>query len=120
MKFWRVLLPVTRRLVRLKVFAKRLVKLPVVAKNEVLVLLVVVEFNPVKFWKVDEPYESKVAPVMLPRVAFPALSTVAKRLVEEAVVAKRLVVVAALPVALMKVKFWRVDEPVARKLVVVA
>ena len=100
--------------------AKRLVEEAVVAKNEVLVLLVVVEFNPVKFWKVDEPYESKVAPVMLPRVAFPALSTVAKRLVEEAVVAKRLVVVAALPVALMKVKFWRVDEPVARKLVVVA
>ena len=41
-------------------------------------------------------------------------------MVELAVVEKKLVVVALLPVALMKVKFWRVDEPVAKKLVVVA
>ena len=114
MKFWRVLLPVTKRLVRLKVLAKRLVKLPVVAKNEVLVLLVVVELSPVKFWRVDDPYESKVAPVTLPSVALPAFKTVAKRLVELAVVLKKLVVVAALPVALMKVKFWRVEEEYAR------
>jgi len=38
----------------------------------------------------------------------------AKRLVEDAVVAKKFVVVAAVPVAFWKVKFWRVEEPVAR------
>jgi hypothetical protein len=58
--------------------------------------------------------------VALPKILFPALSTVAKRLVELAVVEKKLVVVAAEPVALMKVKFCSVDEPVARKLVVEA
>lgn len=41
-------------------------------------------------------------------------------MVLEAVVEKKLVVVALLPVALMKVKFWRVELPVARRLVVVA
>ena len=39
---------------------------------------------------------------------------VPKRLVVEAVVEKKLVVVAAVPVALMKVKFWRVVEEVTR------
>jgi len=37
-----------------------------------------------------------------------------KRLVLEAVVEKRLVVVAEVPVAFRKVKFWSVDDPVAR------
>ena len=46
----------------------------------------------------------------LPRVKFDA-----KRLVELAVFAKKLVVVADVPVAFVKVKFWRVEEPVARK-----
>ena len=40
-----------------------------------------------------------------PSVALPALRTVAKRLVEEAVELKKLVVVAEEPVALTKVKF---------------
>ena len=40
---------------------------------------------------------------------------VEKRFVEEAVVAKKLVVVAEVPVALTKVKFWRVEEPVRRR-----
>lgn len=42
------------------------------------------------------------------------LKFVVKRFVEDAVVAKKFVVVAEVPVAFMKVKFWRVDEPVAR------
>ena len=42
------------------------------------------------------------------------LAEVPKRLVELAVVEKRLVVVAEVPVALTKVKFWRVVEPVTR------
>jgi len=41
---------------------------------------------------------------------------VANRLVELAVVEKKLVVVALVPVALTKVKFCKVDEPVARML----
>ena len=40
---------------------------------------------------------------------------VKKRLVVEAVVAKRFVVVAREPVALTKVKFWRVVEPTTRR-----
>jgi hypothetical protein len=41
----------------------------------------------------------------------PTLRSEAERLVEEAVVAKKLVVVAEVPVALTKVKFWRVEDP---------
>lgn len=41
-KFWRVVEPVTRRLVRFSVEPKRLVKVPVVAKKLVEVELVVV------------------------------------------------------------------------------
>ncbi len=57
--------------------------------------------------------------LMAPEVMFPVLSEVEKRLVLDAVVEKKLVVVALEPVALMKVKFCKVDDPVARKLVVV-
>ena len=39
---------------------------------------------------------------------------------EEAVVEKKLVEVALVLVLLSAVKFWRVEEPVARKLVVLA
>ena len=39
-----------------------------------------------------------------------------KKLVVLAVVEKKLVVVAEVPVALMKVKFWRVEEPTVRRL----
>ena len=42
-------------------------------------------------------------------------SVVVKRFVEEAVVAKKLVVVADDPVAFTKVKFWRVVEAVERR-----
>lgn len=55
--------------------------------------------------------------VMAPKVTLPALIAVAKRLVDDAVVAKKLVVVAEVPVAFTKVKFWRVDEALARRLV---
>src|SRR3989344_6483448 len=41
----------------------------------------------------------------------PTVRSEEKRLVEEAVVEKKLVVVAEVPVALLKVKFWRVVEP---------
>ena len=40
---------------------------------------------------------------------------VPKRLVVEAVVEKKLVVVAEVPVAFPKVKFWRVVEPTTRR-----
>ncbi len=58
--------------------------------------------------------------VIAPRVEFPAVRTVAKRLVELAVVEKKFVVVAEVPVAFTKVKFWRVEEPFNNKLESVA
>ena len=48
-------------------------------------------------------------------VKLPPLAVVKKRLVEDAVVEKKLVVVAEVPVALVKVKFWRVVELVRRR-----
>jgi len=57
-------------------------------------------------------------PVMLP-VRVPVrlpVPEVKKRLVVEALVAKKFVVVALVPVAFTKVKFWRVVEPVERRL----
>jgi hypothetical protein len=104
-KFWSVELPERRRLARLNEFANKLVKVPLVAKNEVAVALVVVESSPVKFCKVLDPAVRKLETVSDPKLLFPAVSVVAKRFVEDAVVAKLLVVVAAEPVALMKVKF---------------
>ena len=71
----------------------------------------VVDCSPVKFWKVEEPVAKKLAEER---------SEVMKALVPFKEVAKKLVVVAALPVALMKVKFCKVEEPVAKKLVVEA
>jgi hypothetical protein len=58
----------------------------------------------------------KTAPLTTPPVRTLTPMVVAKRFVEEAVVAKKLVVVAEVPVALMKVKFWRVLEPVSKRL----
>jgi hypothetical protein len=58
--------------------------------------------------------------VIAPRVELPAFKAVAKRLVEEAVVAKKLVVVALVEVDQRAVKFWRVVEERATRLVVVA
>jgi hypothetical protein len=109
----------------------------------VVVALVVVEFIPVKFWRVEEPVTKRLERVVRPEVTlrvpvrlaadeivwpfrrpavitpawmFPVLSDVEKRLVDEAVVAKKLVVVALVPVALTKVKFWRVEEPLESRL----
>lgn len=47
-------------------------------------------------------------------VALVKLARLEKRLVELAVVENKLVVVAEVPVALTKVKFWRVEEAVAK------
>ena len=55
-------------------------------------------------------------PAELTTSAFePTERSEAKRFVEEAVVEKNEVVVAAVPVALRKVKFWSVDDPVAKR-----
>ena len=67
--------------------------------------------------------EAKVVPVSEPAGAVPVIlpvklpvPLVKKRLVVEALVEKRLVVVAWEPVALVKVKSWRVEEPESRRL----
>jgi len=73
--------------------AKRLVEDAVEAKLLVEVLLVVVPCKAVKFWRVDEPVVRSVAAVTPPVVMLPKEPTVAKRLVLEAVVAKKLVLV---------------------------
>ena len=57
--------------------------------------------------------------VLLPRVTKPRLALVEKRLVELAVVLKRLVLVAEVPVALTKVKFCKVEEALTKRLPVV-
>ena len=71
--------------------------------------------------KYAEPVEPIWVVEELPRVVRPVtlrvppiFAVLAKRLVEEAVVAKKLVVVAEVPVAFEKVKFWRVVEPVTK------
>ena len=98
----------------------------------VMARLVVVPFDPVKFWRVEEarvrtppvsvvrPFTASV-PVRLACVPMfcpftsPAVRVVAKRFVEEAEVAKSEVVVALVEVELRAVKFWRVVEPVVRR-----
>lgn len=111
---------------------KKLVVEAVVANKFVVVALVPVAFTKVKFCSVVDPERSKferlvspavavrlpvklaaleiVWPLMRPEVKTPAVRPptfplVAKRLVELAVVAKKLVVVALDPVALRNVKF---------------
>ena len=88
-----------------------------VEKSEVEVELVEVEFKKVMFWKVEEALTRRLFKV--PR---PPVKAVAKLLVEDEVVkvplvAKKLVVVAEVPVALTKVKFWRVELPLRRRFV---
>src|SRR3989344_9001803 len=65
------------------------------------------------------PTEAVVLPVRVKAAIepVPKLKLLEKRLVEEAVVEKKLVVVAEVPVAVVKVKDWRVLEALARKLV---
>ncbi len=103
--------------------AKVEVALPVTVstpvENEVEVELVVVELSPVKFCSVDDPYESKFEALIEPLVMLPVLREVEKRLVDEAVPAKKLVLVELVVVDCKAVKFWRVEEPVARILAAV-
>ena len=69
--------------------------------------------------------QPKVPPVqvrtlLLVQAVRPApLKDAVKRLDDEAVVEKRLVVVAEVPVAFRKVKFWRVEEEVTSRFLVV-
>jgi hypothetical protein len=71
-----------------------------------------VELTAVKFCKVDDPLTRRFANVPRPvDVKSPPLPVVKKRLVVEAVVANRFVVVALDEVELTAVKFWRVVEP---------
>ena len=71
-----------------------------------------VDCRAVKFWRVEEALVKRLVKVPRPEeVKLPPEPVVKKRLVEEAVVLKKLVVVALVPVALLKVKFWRVVEP---------
>ena len=86
-----------------------------VAKKLVEVELVVVLLSPVKFWKVDDAVARRLVVVRVPvRVRFPPVPIVKNEFVEDAVVEKKLVVVAEVPVALVKVKFWRVVDEVVR------
>ena len=104
--------------------------------------LVVVLFTPVKFWRVEEPVTRRFGTVRRPvevmapvkrlvkvpvvakrlvvvadvPVALPKMRLVKFALVPKRLVAKKLVVVALVPVAFMNVKFCSVDEPVARML----
>ena len=95
---------------------KRLVELAVVEKKFVVVAFVEVELRKVRFWNVEEAVASRLPKVPRPEeVKFPPLPIVKKRLVDDAVVEKKLVVVALVPVALMKVKFWRVLEPTTKR-----
>ena len=135
-KFDELNVPERARLPPVAVVKKRFVVEPVVAKKLVVVAFVLVLFCAVKFWRVDDPRVRMFANVPTPvEVIDPPLALVKKRdvldavferrvprlalaenrFVELAVVAKKLVVVAEVPVALVKVKFFRVDEPVARK-----
>ena len=59
---------------------------------------------------------AKVVPLVPKRVRVPPPTL---RLVVLAVVAKKLVVVAEVPVALTKVKFWRVEDALAKRVLVV-
>lgn len=128
---------------KLKRVENRFVELAVVENKLVVVALVPVALMKVKFCKVEEPVTKRFERVESPRVAVrvpvklaaelivwlfmrpevigpavnvPMFPKVANKLVEEALVEKKDVVVADVPVALRKVKFWRVDDPVNRRL----
>jgi hypothetical protein len=138
-KFCKVLEPVMTRLPAVWVPVNvSVVPVCVVTKDVVDVELVVVAFNPVKFCKVLDPvtrrFESVVNPdvtlsvpvklaaeemvwplmrpeVMAPAVSEPMVPVFAKKFVVDAVVAKKVVVVAFVEVEFNPVKFWRVVEP---------
>jgi hypothetical protein len=91
---------------------KRFVLDAVVAKKLVVVAFVLVEFSAVKFWRVLEPVTRRLARVPRPlKNVVPKVANVEKRLVLDAVVAKKFVEVALVVVLFSAVKFWRVDEP---------
>jgi hypothetical protein len=106
--------PEVPKIVRVPPPTERLVVLAVVAKKLVEVAEEEVELTAVKFWRVVEPLTKRVA-----KVPAPVVSEVEKRLVEEAVVEKKLVVVAFELVELTAVKFWRVEEELAKSVFVV-
>jgi hypothetical protein len=89
--------------------------------SEVEVALVVVELRAVKFCKVLDELTRRLANVPRPvEVKLPPLAVVKKRLVVDAVVEKRLVEVADDEVELTRVTFWKVEEALAKRLLVVA
>ena len=61
------------------------------------------------------PVPPEVIGRALPKVREPNWAAAANKFVELAVEAKKLVVVALVPVAFVKVRSWRVDEPVRRR-----
>ena len=86
--------------------ANKLVLDAVVAKKLVVVAFVPVALTKVKFCKVVEALARKLFPVIVAvDVKLPPLTVVKYRFVDDAVPAKKLVVVALVPVALTKVKF---------------
>ena len=90
---------------------KRLVDDAVVEKKLVVVALVPVALAKVKFCRVDEPLSKRLAKVPSPvDVKLPPFPVVKKRLVEDAVVEKKLVVVADVPVAKLKVKLVKLPK----------
>src|SRR5690348_2692689 len=103
------------------------VKVLLSAKSVEEAALIVMSVEPLKptpfmflvVWRiVAVPALPETLPVTLP-VKLP-VPLVKKRFVVEAVVAKKLVVVAEVPVPLIKVKFWRVVEELARRLLAVS
>ena len=89
----------------------RFVELAVAEKKLVVVALVPVAFEKVKFWRVVEPTTSRSPEELMVEVAEPPIESELPEKMEE----KRLLVVVALvPVAFEKVKFWRVEEAVER------
>jgi len=77
--------------------------------KDVVVDFEVVEFRAVKFWNVEEAVVRRFANVPKPvDVRFPPLAPVKKKFVEEAVVEKKLVVVALVPVAEVNIRFGNV------------
>lgn len=90
---------------RFALAAKRFDEDAVVAKIEVEVELVVVERSAVKLFRVVDPLTKRLDEVTDPvDVTFPAFRFAVERLVDDALVAKKLVVVALVPVARVKVK----------------
>ncbi len=97
--------------------------MPLVPKKLVEVAEVPVAFRKLKFWRVEEPVtrssERLVRPPLIePTVRAPKLALAEKRLVEEAVVAKKLVEVAEVPCAVPKVRVLRSAEVLVRLLIV--